>query len=443
MKLLYLSLEFLDPLFSGNGVLARSQVRGLLKRSEVTQVTVCCGRWNSIASKTGANEVITLSSSSTLPPQLEDTFQRESVAIEDPELTQAIKTGKLRVRWVPVSVWHTLDRPCSWIEFAELGADAAYIASRGVDVVLVVDWSALALYERVAQRQSPRDGPQIPMVFLNFRVYHAMPDISEDDREFYRRMETRALEIADDSRGAAICLCRGDKESLTLLMDSRVEESIALFVNFPCLRDEAFQRSLGFPLVPPSRRFITCIVRLAPEKGAHRFAEMIEELGSDFLHSQGLVPFLCGAVSNKDYGTAVHQRLKRACPFSKIESFLNSTQLLNVLSETLINVHPATYEAYGMTIIEAASMGAASLVHYENVGARDLLSSGGVDHFFETDFTEPRSAARRLREILGDRVGIKDVGARARVEALTWDEQAHAGRIYEILASIGVGDAVV
>ncbi len=39
------------------------------------------------------------------------------------------------------------------------------------------------------------------------------------------------------------------------------------------------------------------------------------------------------------------------------ESFLGPTELADILSATVLNIHPCLYDAYGMTIVEAASQG--------------------------------------------------------------------------------------
>ena len=46
------------------------------------------------------------------------------------------------------------------------------------------------------------------------------------------------------------------------------------------------------------------------------------------------------------------------------ESFLGPAQLSVIFARTRLNVHPCAYDAFGMTIVEAASQGAPSLVHH-------------------------------------------------------------------------------
>ena len=44
------------------------------------------------------------------------------------------------------------------------------------------------------------------------------------------------------------------------------------------------------------------------------------------------------------------------------EKFLGPTELADIFSATALNVHPCLYDAYGMTIVEAASQGTTSFV---------------------------------------------------------------------------------
>ena len=58
-----------------------------------------------------------------------------------------------------------------------------------------------------------------------------------------------------------------------------------------------------------------------------------------------------------------------------IEEFLGPRELATVFSETLINMYPFFYDAYGMTSMKAAAFSAPSLINGVNtVGAMELIS---------------------------------------------------------------------
>ncbi|MEW5300916.1 MAG: hypothetical protein WDW36_003808 [Sanguina aurantia] len=65
---------------------------------------------------------------------------------------------------------------------------------------------------------------------------------------------------------------------------------------------------------------------------------------------------MVAGVAKDGYTQALKRRLREAAPQSVIvEEFLGPSQLAELYSKTRMNVHPATYDAYGMTIVEAAS----------------------------------------------------------------------------------------
>ena len=69
-----------------------------------------------------------------------------------------------------------------------------------------------------------------------------------------------------------------------------------------------------------------------------------------------------------------NQVLAEGCPQGVIvEGFLGPQQLASIFTHAILNVHTAPYEAYGMTIVEAAAFGAPSVVHDKDIGACELL----------------------------------------------------------------------
>lgn len=56
-------------------------------------------------------------------------------------------------------------------------------------------------------------------------------------------------------------------------------------------------------------------------------------------------------------------RLRAAAPEAVIEErFLGPADLARIFSSTALNFHPPLYDAYGMTVVEAASQGAHLIV---------------------------------------------------------------------------------
>ena len=64
------------------------------------------------------------------------------------------------------------------------------------------------------------------------------------------------------------------------------------------------------------------------------------------------------SLSAGEYADGLKARLRAAVPAAIIEEkFLGPTELAAIFSATVLNVHPCLYDAYGMTIVEAASQG--------------------------------------------------------------------------------------
>jgi glycosyltransferase involved in cell wall biosynthesis len=129
------------------------------------------------------------------------------------------------------------------------------------------------------------------------------------------------------------------------------------------------------------------MVRLDPTKSAMRFVDLVETLvatqrrsasgdgngggaaASTLVSVPGhpslrVVPFLCGAAADAEYAAAVRSRLREVCPFAVIEErFMTPVQMAPVLLRAAVNAHPCLYDAYAMTIVEAAAFGVPSIVH--------------------------------------------------------------------------------
>lgn len=63
-----------------------------------------------------------------------------------------------------------------------------------------------------------------------------------------------------------------------------------------------------------------------------------------------------------NYILLLYYRLKTVYPNCIIEKMLAPAELRTIFKKTLLNVHPAYYEAYGLTIGEACVFGAPSIL---------------------------------------------------------------------------------
>jgi len=185
------------------------------------------------------------------------------------------------------------------------------------------------------------------------------------------------------------------------------------------------------------RPYLTCCVRLAREKEPERFVALVEQLAKDgSLQQHGLVPLLVGA-TNDSFAQGIKLRLQSAAPGSiLIERFMGPKELATeVFSRTRLNVHPCTYDAFGMTIVEAASMGAPSIVHSQPgaVGAADLLQASNQEVVLENLTAEPAALATRVVALLDDRDKLLQVARRAAARARSWTEARNAQELLRII----------
>lgn len=513
--ILLLSLEYLSPVFSGNGTYARSIVRGLLQQGR--RVVVISGR----------RENAPFSTSDDAPG---------SAIIDVP---------------IPVAKWGRLDRDCAWSEFASGCASDRVVsavqrfAQEGVNIssVMVVDWSAYPAWQALQsslQRASGYGSRQtIRSCYLNFRIFTTSTDLhkpidggeedSGGDLGFYQRMETRAI------RGStvSVALCRRDALHLAALGLGVCPNSSRPIYSSKMSSQELhlpeFPSTLRFPdvkiVLPPlrgdlaalaqdsqdsskinkwnaerigyddpaldkslQRCLLTSVVRLSREKSTHVFAEAVRDL-SDFLQAKGIRPFLCGSAPDKDYATSIRTIISNSHPTPLLVSaFLGPSDMAAIFSRSCVNVHPALYDAYGMTIVEAAAMGTPSIVHttqheksgeaaalfdytirgaplfnlqklIENtninndealgrklveisnalptVGALDLLAPDPQNAaVFLIDLSgTSESIAKQLRDILSNVNGLERISALAKERALSWREEDNG----KALADICVG----
>ena len=180
------------------------------------------------------------------------------------------------------------------------------------------------------------------------------------------------------------------------------------------------------------RLYLSCVVRLSREKEPMRFVELIRAL-KPALDESEVVPLLCGASSDAEYAAEVKRALAEAAPQARIfDDFLGAEELADVFAATVLNFHPCAYDAYGMSVVEAAAFGAPSVINGGgNVGAGELLSEE-EDTAIEVNFGQPLDDLARTvgQLLLGGRATLVRVGEAARRRVLEWGEDAHGAALH-------------
>jgi len=385
-RVLLISLEFADPIFSGNGVYSRTIARALLRTGH--EVMVLSGR----------------------PAELS---------------AEACPAGVDGVSLLTVGcdIWKRLDRYSSWEQF---GRDSAQHANRvqhfGPTIVIGVDWTSV-----LAHQQLQLGGGKVPLVYMNFRIATHSTGVSGDDVAFYKAREAAAMAACS----LRVALCEMDGR---ILQEIYPQETTPAVLS-PCLREDIkLLATTSTETAKKKRRFITCCSRITLEKNVHRFVELCVLIKAE-LKAQGLVPCLVGSrIPGEAYGDTVVAELKGSFPgeTSYVSDFMPHEQLCAVYEESVLLVLPSLYDSWGMVVTEAAAFGVPSVLHNQGIGAADLLIPGD-DLSIGVSLHDIGEAAERVKQALGDRQGLARMGERARAASLGWDEAAYASKLAAVV----------
>ncbi|CAI5461085.1 unnamed protein product [Closterium sp. Yama58-4] len=194
---------------------------------------------------------------------------------------------------------------------------------------------------------------------------------------------------------------------------------------------------------PSDRLYLVCCVRLSPEKNAALLPPLLRLL-APHLPALGVTPLLCAgtAATRGAFGQAVLQEVVAAAPGTVVvDGFMGPERMAQVYSQTLLNIHPCLYDAYGMTVVEAAALAAPSVIHVGPggaVGAAELLPPQ-EQLALPVDLSAALPAvAESILALLRDRQHLAQVGLAARRRSLEWSEEASARSLTAMLQRASV-----
>lgn len=392
-----LTLEFGGPIFSGNGVYARSIARALATHVPGVALHIVSG-----ACGEGDDDVL--------------------LASQDEE----IRNFSLTLLRVPAERWRRVDRSGGFADLHQqmqlhahsvAGAlhsawGATTTSRHGPLQVLLVDWSSLPMWRCLHAALPPDMAAACRVSYLNFRVYARTRELhtsGDADELFYTLAELLTMH----SSHCTLALCRVDAlalasmhvrardaihrvhalrdgpaacahaystlcDHLALFLPAPVTDAAAVLhaveaciitppmprigILLPPLRESIRVAALSLPAADATPLYLPCVVRHSPEKGALKFAHACAAIATE-LREMGITPLLAGAVADAAYSAATRQVLTTACSDAVIMTeFLTPASLARIFNHSLVNVHPCTHDAYGMTVVEAAACACASLV---------------------------------------------------------------------------------
>jgi len=484
-KVLFLSLEFADPVFSGNGIYGRTIVKMLELNG--CEVMVLCAQ-----------------------PQGAKCFETRQ---------------QLTVLSVPVRNWFKLDAECDWEAYGRGVKQFSNEVRRfQPDIVIAVDWSSLLALQTLRHAGTLT---HIPAVYFNFRVFSAL----DGPKEFYIDKEkammqctnaTVALSQADanlllaldpnvnmhvlnpslrpevltlskkhtawsTAAGQQLLRHRSDNQQTLMALYGSIRElrrngtdnvqrshsmneneyDIATFPNrrrqsIPNLSSEmsggstkedllrANEQRIQYGFGGPrpvvynylksksfgKRRFITCCGRVCKEKNTQVFVDIMIHL-QQFLKANGLIPCLVGPPVDNAFANNLYKRLDAVFPgdLSKVvPRFVDIKELAGIWSETVLNIHPAEYEAYGMTIAEAAAFAVPTLMDGQGlIGAADLLP--WPNYSFSADMRNMKQSAAVVKSIVrkSSLSLLRCIGASAQTRALAWNDACFSESLIHLM----------
>lgn len=399
LRIVLVTYEFTFSPFSGNGILSCSLVKSLLQQG--CHVTVWCCRPES------STEDLLLEVSKA---HLQDTI----------------------VTTIPKQLgWRRLDRGSAWEHFSwdslnESDQGRLQHAVSTADVICPIDWTGSLAWQSTGDSKKP-------VLYLNFRVFGSG---MASEREWYNEMEKRAL----DRASFVVALSENDKQSLCELTTDKKKPVRVLLPplrgdvkELACLEHDDLQAHLksvvATTLTDRRRRYlVTCIARLSPEKNVENFCHFVSA-NRVILDEYGFVPLLAGSTADEEYARRIKDQLRRAVPHAiVIDSFLSPKELASVFTITVLNFHPCEYDAFGMTIIEAAAFSVPSIVAANGaVGASAIVGNGAS---IEVDMNQ---CFVGMASILGNQKGLTEVGEEAKRRAFSWDEEAYGKQLLEYI----------
>lgn len=167
----------------------------------------------------------------------------------------------------------------------------------------------------------------------------------------------------------------------------------------------------------------------------HRFVELCILLKEVFA-ARGLVPYLVGSRIPGEYANKVVADLKASFSgeASIVKDFMPPAELGLVFQESVLLVLPSLYDSWGMVVTEAAAFGVPSVLHTRGIGAADLLVPPEMSISVDFDAGGCLEAASRVKDALDDATGLAEMGDRARLASLEWDETAYAKKLADVVS---------
>ncbi len=257
-RIVYLTFDFLEPIFSGNGTISRIQIFGLLERG--FKVLVIC-------------------------PYGE---------VKNPQTSMWITNGSLELIRISIESVKDLSPSCDWRNFHSRGLNKIdEIKKFNPHLIINPDWHTIDLAIIL------KETFEIPLISQFFRIFSFFRDYIPDEEEYsiVKQKETRLVLRSD----VVITLSRFDQEW------SQTNGAVDARIIYPPISEEFTQSLTASSNLKYSEniRLIT-VSRLVPEKNILRIFPILKELdnlGLDFSYT------LIGEALDNQYKIQIDQSI--------------------------------------------------------------------------------------------------------------------------------------
>ncbi|ETO26699.1 hypothetical protein RFI_10435 [Reticulomyxa filosa] len=399
-RYLFVAYEFIQStVFSGNGVYGRTIVSSLLQKD--CDVVVVCAH----------PQIVKNDEKNTNKMQ----FLKEQMTVQDADKKKTMNDNRH-------NCWHT--GACKQME--NVGSTERLSKTSCFSHLLFVDYSACLASQVLVTILNLFT---IKKTYFNFRVFHKNSNLTksskknnepvtvdvndDDDVSFYVSVEKQCVDWSDQ----IIALCQMDLQALQQLSDSKLSSDSGgphekmWHVLYPPLQPAVHALALKTkPILNEqkfegNRKYILCCVRISPEKNMMVFIDMLPYLQMERFADKNVSLFIVGSCNDVRYKQTLVSKLEH---YSKqyhipyvMHEFLQVDEFSVILRSSIVNVHTSLNEPYGMTIMESAAFQTPSIVHFQNIGAEEMMkkrtSSPSV---FYSDLRDPKQLSIDVMKVL-------------------------------------------
>jgi len=136
------------------------------------------------------------------------------------------------------------------------------------------------------------------------------------------------------------------------------------------------------------------------------FVDMLQYLQLESFGNENVSLCVVGSCDDPQYKKCFTDKLEKYCKQCNVSyvtrDFLGKDEFGVVLQSSIVNVHTSLKEPYGMTIMECAAFQTPSILHFENIGADEILGKNKTVSpcAFYSDMSNPKQLALDVFKVL-------------------------------------------